>query len=139
MKMNRIKQLQAITELFAFKTIHDETGSEYVVFRNSVHEDAQGVGDKTAFEALENHVHLLERVKQKEMPALTQIGTHLANALLASLKRSYPAKNFYVYVTISLGNSFIVRFHQQWRGEAPYLDPDAFREADQEKLILLKG
>ena len=44
--------------------------------------------------------------------------------MLNALVYSYPTKSFYVYVTIELHDSFIIRFHQKWDGEEPYYDPN---------------
>ena len=120
--MKRLDYFKAIAELFAFKTIADDMGNEYVLYQNSAIDSISGIEDKTAFEALENHVHLLERVKPSEFDFLAEIGANLGRALLASLKFTFPEKSFFVFVTISSGDSFIIRFHQKWENEVPYID-----------------
>jgi len=117
----------------------DEKGNEYVVCRGSVCKSLTGIDDKTAFEALENHVHLLDCINQKEAKQLESIGFDLGKALLASLKFTYPDKNFYVFVTIHIGGSFIIRFHQKWEGEPAYINPDDFKNHKKEKIIMFQG
>ena len=127
--MKRIDHFKTIAELFAFKTIADEMGNEYVLYQNSTIDHIVGIEDKTAFEALENHVHLLERVKPSEFDSLAAIGANLGNALLASLKLQFPQKHFFVFVCITSGGSFIIRFHQKWENEVPYYIPEEFQSA----------
>ena len=131
---NRLNHFQALAGLFAFKTILDEKGNEYVVYLDSAVENLTGIEDKTVFEALENHVHLLDNIKPKEFEPLISIGSDLGKALLASLKFKYPDKRFFVYVTIN-SDSFIIRFHQRWEGESPYINPDDFMNHKTEKII----
>ena len=132
--MKRLDYFKAIAELFAFKTIMDDTGNEYVVYQNSTIDHISGIDDKTAFEALENHVHLLDRVKASEFDSLVVIGNQLGKALLARLKFQFPEKSFFVFVSIHLGDSFIIRFHQKWENEAPYYIPEQFQSATEKVL-----
>ena len=137
--MKRINYFQVISELFAFKTILDEKGNEYIVFQNSIFEEIKDVDDKTAFEAVENHIHLLDNIKKNEFSELTNIGANLGKALLASLKASFPNKSFYVFVDVSLGDSFIIRFHQKWKGEVPYYDVENLADDEKAKIIALEA
>lgn len=137
--VNRLKNFQTLTGLFTFKILTDEKGNEYILYRSSTIEDLTGIEDKTAFEALENHVHLLDNIKRKEFKPLSAIGSDLAKALLASLKYNFPDKKFVVYVTVHIGEDFIIRFHQQWEGEPIYMNPDDFNSKKDVKVIMLQG
>ena len=137
--MKRIEYFHVIAELFAFKTILDERGNEYVVFQNSVCENLSDIENKTAFEALENHVHLLDNIKKREFEPLSHIAEDLSQTLLNSLKFHYPNKKFYVYATVHRHDSFIIRFHQNWEDEVPYMDPNLFVDHSRERVIMLAG
>jgi len=66
------------------RTITDEKGNEYVLYQNSILDNISKIDDKTAFEAIENHVHLLDHVKPSEFDSLVVIGTNFGKALLAT-------------------------------------------------------
>ncbi len=122
--MKRTEYFKLIADLFAFKTISDEKGNEYVLFSMSQCDSIRNIEDKTAFEAIENHVHLLERIKKQEFENLISVAKILGQTLANSLKIQFPAKNFYVYVSLRLHDSMIIRFHQKWENEEPYYDLD---------------
>ena len=67
--MKRTEYFKLIADLFAFKTISDEKGNEYVLLSASELDSVQNIEDKTAFEAPENRIHLLDRVKKEEYEA----------------------------------------------------------------------
>ena len=69
--MKRIEYFELIANLFSFKAEKDEHGNEYVIFSQSDDRPIRNIKDKTEFEALENHVHLLENVKKDEFEQLT--------------------------------------------------------------------
>lgn len=125
--MTRIEYLTQIADLFQYKTIHDPEGNEYVVYANSVLTKIHPVEDKTAFEAVENHVHIIDSISKKEFETLIPVAKKLGPAVLGNLTASFPEKKFTVYVTVTMGQSLIVRFHQQWEGESPYYNPSDFR------------
>jgi len=135
--MKQIDVLRNISELFVFKTLSDEKGYNFVVFKSSPFNQIARVRDKTEFEAVENHVHLLDGVKKSEFHTLIDIGTRLGQAMLTCLKSSYPDKIFYVFASVTLGDSFIIRFHQNWEGEAPYFDVDNLPCNNKEHVIML--
>ena len=116
--MDRIEWLERLTEAYRFKEVASEDGYTYILRESYEQEKVGKIEDKTAFEAVENHVHLLDRVKLKEYKKLEKI----APTLLASLKYQYPSRSFSAYVTITLHDSMILRFHQNWDGEPPYYD-----------------
>ena len=135
--MKRIDFLRDVSELFSFKTISDEQGHDFVVWKSSALNQILGVTDKTEFEAVENHVHLLDNIKKHEISSLIEIGKSLGEALLASLVMVYPEKHFFVFASITLGDSFIIRFHQKWESEAPYFDIENLQCNDKEYVITL--
>ena len=124
--MKRIEYFELIANLFVFKTIFDEKGNEYVLFSVSEYDSIQNIEDKTAFEALENHIHLLERIKKQEFESLIPVAKILGQTLANSLKTQFPNKKFYVYVSLRLNDSMIIRFHQKWENEEPYCNPADF-------------
>lgn len=126
--MKRISFLQLIASLFSFKTVKDFHGDEYVLFNDSgiMPEDLKNISDKTEFEAIENHIHILEKITRKEFEKLDEISQILGKSLLSCLRRKYPDKHFFVYVSIDLKDSMIIRFHQDWKNEDPYYDDNDF-------------
>lgn len=129
--MTRVEYIESIVELFNFKTILDEHGNEYVLFANSLCETVHNVIDKTEFEAYENHVHIVDNVKKSEFEHLVGVSRKLGKVLLDSLKLHYPNRQFVVYVSIHLHDSMIIRFHQKWENEEPYLCPEDFQLKDE--------
>ena len=132
--MKRTEYFKLIADLFAFKTISDEKGNEYVLLSASELDSIQSIEDKTAFEAVENHVHLLENIKKEEFESLIPVAKNLGQALTSHLKIQFPNKKFYIYVSLHLYDSMIVRFHQKWENEEPYCDPDDY-VGDKEKVF----
>lgn len=124
--MRRIEYLQCIANLFSFKSIYDEKGNEYVLFANSIYDSVKHISDRTAFEAYENHVHLLDNIKEQDFPQCVVIAKHLGRALLSALSESYPDKKFIAFVSIKKNDSMIIRFHQKWENEEPYFNPNDF-------------
>lgn len=135
--MKRLAYLELISDLFSFKTIFDESYNEYVLFKNNCLEDISNINDKTSFEAVENHVHLFDKVRKKDLKILSSIAKKLGNALLCSLKYAFPDKDFVVFTSITLGDTMIIRFHQKWSGEEYYYTDLAFQNS-QEKIYMFE-
>lgn len=127
--VKRIEYLARIAGLFRFKTVTDDLGNEFVLCADSPFDHVESIRDKTAFEAVENHVHLIDHVKKEEFDELIPIAKALGQALANDLKGQYPEKSFVVFVSLCLNDSLIIRFHQKWDNEAPYYDPSAFSAA----------
>lgn len=136
--MKKIDFFQLLSSLFDFKTISDEMGNEFVLFSQNRTEPITSIKDRTEFEALENHVHLLDNIKKDEFEKLIPIAENLGSAILNSLKCRYPNKNFIVFVSICLNDSMIIRFHQKWDGEDPYYITSEFT-SPKEKIISFEG
>jgi hypothetical protein len=121
-----------------FKTILDENANEFVLFHDCYSfNEVTGVLDKTEFEAIQNHIHILDSVKDYELNMLIPIANKLGMVLLENLKYHYPQKKFVVYVTIRLHDSMIIRFHQQWPNELDYFDANDFTSSN-EKIFIFK-
>lgn len=120
--MKEKELLNLIAALFEFKSIKDSKDNEYILFRNNHLNFIKNIEDKTAFEAIENHVHILEKVKKSDFEIACSIGKTLGKALLSCLNQEFPAKTFAVFVCVSIGGALIVRFHQKWENEPLYYD-----------------
>ena len=86
--MKKIEYFETVTDLFAFGTVCDSAGNEYVLCdaaRRSFTPDME-ITDKTAYEAVENHVHIADNVKKDEFERWCHIADVLGS-LLAALER----------------------------------------------------
>ncbi len=135
--MKRVEYFGLVANLFQFKTVTDEDGNEYVLLADNGIDSLEQIEDKTEFEAIQNHVHLLDRITKKEIRELTAVGMKLGQALLESLRFHYPNKEFIVFVSMRLKHSFIIRFHQKWKGEEPYYNPEDF-DSEEEKVLMFE-
>lgn len=134
--MSRVELLSNISSLFEYKTIFDFVGDEFVLLRSSTIESIDfPIDDKTAFEALENHVHIMDHIRKSEMTELVNASKILGMSILSHLKTNYPEKDFYVFVSIKQGDSLIIRFHQKWVHEKPYYDVCDF--TDLNEIVLM--
>lgn len=124
--MKHIDCLELVAQLFDFKTITDEYGHEFVLLKSNSLETVSKIDDKTQFEAVENHIHLLNYIKSIDFEKTQFIATHLGQALLWSLNANYPDKHFVVFVSLQLHDSMIIRFHQKWNDEEVYYDVSDF-------------
>ena len=136
--MKNIEYLELLIGLFKYKIVFDELGNEFVLFLRSKCNSVENIKDKTEFEALENHVHLLDSVNKYEFERLTFIAEELGQMLLNSLKYQYPNKGFIVFVSLSLNDSMIIRFHQKWKNEEPYYSPSGFK-SEKEKVFAFEA
>ena len=98
--MKRFNFLQSIVGLFSFKTIADDCGNEYVLFSDNTltKSDMPDISDRTEFEALENHVHLLEKVTKKEFENADEVSNLLGKSLLNCLRQKYCDKHFFLFM-----------------------------------------
>lgn len=123
--MKDIRFLQLITGIFKFKLIKDERGNEYILNSDNPLNSVGLIEDKTAFEASENHTHIIEKVRTADFEAACSVGQALGELLFHSLKREYRDKEIVVFVSVTVGDSLIIRFHQKWAGEPYYYDVNA--------------
>ena len=140
--MKPVEFLDSITSLFEFRTKKDTAGNEYVFYKffdtsfldepdtlpNLEERTIKGM-DRTALEAVDNHIHIIDKPKKCDFDSLCRSGEKLGKMMLAKLKYDFPDKKFCVFVTIQTDETMIIRFHQQWEGEEPYYDPDNMAEA----------
>ena len=137
--MKRAEYFKLITSVFRFKAVLDEEGNEYVILEeNDIDSLTKKIEDKTEFEAVLNHVHLLDNIKKNEFDELVTVGTELGQILMDNLKFHYPDKSFVVFVTISINDSMIIRFHQKWKDEEPYYDPADFI-SERERVLMFEA
>lgn len=137
--MTKVELLKCFSEIFEFKTVFDKNGSEYVLYANSpINKIDFTVDDKTQFEAVENHIHLIDNVKKSDFEELVEIGGVLGETQLNTLKVKYPSKKFCVFVSIDVGDSMIIRFHQVWENELVYYNPDDFNP-EKTKVLMFRN
>ena len=118
------KELKFINNLFRFKIIKDKQNNEYVLFKSSNFKHLDEIDDKTEFEAVENHIHLVDDVKPKDRKKLLKQTSYLAKALLYDLNATFPDKKF--VVCLSCEDSLIIRFHHVWENEPYYYIAEDF-------------
>ncbi len=135
----RIELLKTVSNLFEFKTVTDKNGNEYVIYAESKisEKDIDDVEDKTQFEGVENHIHLIDNVKKNEFNDLVEIGRVLGETQLNALKSKYHDKEFCVFVTVDIGESMIIRFHQVWENEPVYYNLNDFN-SDKTKVLMFR-
>ena len=134
--MSRVELLSKISSLFEYKIISSFEGDEFVLLRSSTIESIDfPIDDKTAFEALENHVHIMDHIRKSEMTELVNASKVLGMSILSLLKTNYPEKDFYVFVSIKQGDSLIIRFHQKWVHEKPYYNVCDFKDLNEIVLM----
>lgn len=137
--MTKVELLKDFSEMFDFKTVTDENGNEYVIYANSVLDEiGSEIEDKTQFEAVENHIHLIDNVRKSDFEELVEIGRILGETQFNALKAKYPDKEFCVFVTVDIGESMIIRFHQVWENEFVYYNPDDFN-SDKTKVLMFRN
>ncbi|MBR6028549.1 MAG: hypothetical protein IKP40_05605 [Clostridia bacterium] len=101
----------------------DSYGNEYVLLsvpQFSVSDPV--IQDRTAFEALNTHTHVLSDLSKRDFKDLRVIAPHICRQLLTYLNGKYPGKHFCVFASAVLHDDFIIRFHQKWENETPYYD-----------------
>lgn len=134
----KISQLKEFSNIFSFKSLKDKNGNEYVLYSDSnINEIDFQIDDKTQFEAVENHVHLFDNVKKSDSDELIEIGRISGETQLNALKSKYPDKEFIVFVTVDVGESMIIRFHQAWENEPAYYNPDDFN-SDKTRILMFR-
>lgn len=126
-----------LLNIFEFKSIHDNLGNELIILDKSTSNMLDGTvfEDKTAFEALDSHIHLINNIRRYDKKDLIDFGKKIGKLLIDRLSFSFPEKHFIVYVTIT--DSMIIRFHQKWENESYYYDAENFKE--NEYVILFEN
>lgn len=109
---------EQILNLFEYKVIFDEKGNNYVLLYSNQLNAVESITDKTAFEAVENHIHLIDKIRKRDIDDMVLFGKKLGFTLIKNLTINFPTKHFIVFITIT--NELIIRFHQKWSDEAEY-------------------
>ncbi|MBQ4603128.1 MAG: hypothetical protein IJB16_00860 [Clostridia bacterium] len=136
--MRKIELLKIVAYIFDFKTVTDKKDNEYVIYASSgITEIRSEIEDKTQFEAIENHVHLSDNIKKNNFNDAIEIGRILGETQLTALKAKYTDKEFCVFVTVDIGESMIIRFHQVWENEPVYYNPGDFN-SDNTKVLMFR-
>ena len=134
--MSCVDVLSNLSSLYEYKIISDLEGNEFILLHSSTIESIDfPINDRTAFEANENHVHIIEKIRKREIPELASVSKTLSMSILRNLKSIYPDRDFLVFVTMKPGDSLIIRFHQKWNEEEPYYDPQVFKNTNE--LVLM--
>lgn len=84
-----------------------------------------------AYEAVNNHEHLLDDISDEAFSELVADAPVLCRLIYCNIKMQYPQRKLAVYVAVSRHDSLTVRFHQVWTGEPPYYDPEDFSSGDE--------
>lgn len=122
MRTGKIKFLKDVITLFDFKSVSDGY-NEYILSASCEIENVCAcVEDKTAFEALNNHIHLLSRIKKRQRGEIYELSEKLGKLLISVLHSQFPDKHFVVFVTVD--SEVTVRFHQKWSDEPWYYITD---------------
>ena len=108
-----------------FYTAFDEAKNELVFLDTGTGKSINFkiFSDKTQCEAFVNHFHIFDKIGKGNYDNVVAFGKEISKNLLASLMKSFPNKEFLVYLQVSK-DSTIVRFHQIWENEVPYFDVD---------------
>lgn len=118
MKKKQIDLLDACLELFNLNSVFDQEGNEYILIASNEFIDLKDIQDKTAFEAVQNHVHIFENIRSKDVSNIVNVAKKIGKVLIDFLGLRYPNKHFVVFITID--TSMTIRFHQKWKDEPWY-------------------
>ena len=126
MRKKHLNLLEWFIDLFEFKSVFDNEGNEYVLYASNEIDDIDVIQDKTAFEAVQNHIHFIDNIKSNEKSRVVDFSKKVGKLLLDALSVRYPNKHFVVFVTID--STVIIRFHQKWDEEPWYFMMDTIYE-----------
>lgn len=118
MRKKDIQTLMSLLDVFEVQTIIDNNGNEYVLLKSCGITSIDTVDDKTAFEAVMNHIHIIDGVKKWNMDGIENFSKRFLNICGEFLHCKYPSKHFVAYITID--DSVTFRFHQKWENEPWY-------------------
>lgn len=122
----------SFSQLLHYHVLTDEAGNELLCLYDDHRKTIPlSVKDKTAYEAVNNHVHLLDDISDEEFSKLVVDAPILCRLIYNNIKAQYPQKKLAVYVTVSRCDSFTIRFHQVWPGEPLYYNPEDFSSGDE--------
>ena len=90
--------------------------------------------DKTGLEALVNHIHVEDRLAQRDGANLVAQALHYARALAERLVSAFPSYAF--GVVLAVGDSSTVRFYRRRANEPPWISADLEGYHDEAVLVL---
>ena len=125
-----------------FVVVRDRDGKKLILLDDDCDtEDGIDVfsvfNSRTEFEALNNHVHLFNKVKIKDQRYVEDISTSIALNLKKSLMLQFPQNEFIVYLDMNFNDSVILRFHQIWENEDLYYDPRFLTDDESNQLRII--
>lgn len=141
--MRRTEYLSECSHLFDWDLVPDDRGNDLVLINVGNQDNLDTIKaqtkirNNTHIEGFYNHVHILDDIKKNEIDSLCESGNRLGKSLLSCLCRKYPDKKFIVFVTISVGDSMTIRFHQQWPNEPFYFDIEEIHNQNERLLFYL--
>lgn len=124
-KTTRLKVLEAMVALMQTEKKIDSYGNEYILISGAMPSFdgfSQEIIDKTQFEAITNHVHIIDKISKAEFKQIQSFAPTMCQLVLDLLCSRYPDKYFYVFASAVVHDSFILRFHQRWLNEMPYYE-----------------
>ena len=107
--LNRLLPLAGFASLLDTEIVTDKSGRDFVLLSG-------------AYIDLD-YVHILDKLSPTELDGLKEMAPALCRCIQYTLQAKYPGRQFYVYATASVHDSFILRFHQSWDDEPPYYSP----------------
>lgn len=127
-----VSLLLRLTQLLQYGIIQDTVGNELVCIADVATGERIDymILDKTAYEAVNNHVHLVDDITDYEHLVLAADAEIMCLLIYANLKFEYPKKRFAVFATVQRHDSFVLRFHQIWKDEQMYYMPSNISESE---------
>lgn len=127
MKNAKTELIKNLIIIFNYKTLCDKNGEMFVLpFECGINDISEYEFDdfekKTAFEALQTHIHLMEHLSLREFFYCQKISPIIGKTVLKNLKTRFPDKHFFVFLEMKWRGSFIIRFHQEWEKDFTYYD-----------------
>lgn len=120
------------SQLLHYHVLTDAAGNELLCLYDDHRKTIPlSVKDKTAYEAVNNHVHLLDDISDEEFSELVEGAPVLCRLIYTNIKTQYPQKKLAVYVAVSRYDSLTIRSHQVWPGESLYYNPEDYLFGDE--------
>lgn len=129
---------RTLSQLLHYHVLTDAAGNELLCLCDDHRKTIPlSVEDKTAYEAVNNHEHLLDDISDEAFSELVADAPVLCRLIYCNIKMKYPHRKLAVYVAVSRHDSLTVRFHQVWMGELPYYNPEDFSSRDERVFSLI--
>lgn len=123
---------RTLSQLLHYHVLTDAAGNELLCLCDDHRKTIPlSVEDKTAYEAVNNHEHLLDDISDEAFSELVADAPVLCRLIYCNIKMKYPHRKLAVYVAVSRHDSLTVCFHQVWMGELPYYNPEDFSSRDE--------